>query len=271
MLVVLGFCLTLVVYSQKLVSVIKENIEIYVYLDKDLSKEDRDIIHSLLANKPYVETKENFVQVQFLPKEKIAKELIRETGENFIQFLGENPLRDAFVIRLKESYFEADSLLTIKKELEKVRGVYEVVYQENLIHALHRNVWVISVILLLFVLLLFFTAVILIDNTIKIAMFSQRLLIRSMQLVGATDAFIRKPFLSQSLLQGAFSGLLASILLFFLTQYFQIQIEELALLYDLTSFVVLCVGLTTLGAVVAWVSTFRAVNKYLHKPLDELY
>jgi cell division transport system permease protein len=159
----------------------------------------------------------------------------------------------------------------IKQDVEKIPGVFEATYVENLVEEINRNIYRISFVLLVFAALLLFTITILINNTIKLALFSQRFLIRSMQLVGATSWFIQKPFLMRSVWQGLLSGVLASILLFILLQYANTQIEELELLQVQEQIFMLLAGLCLMGPFVSLLSSYRSVNKYLQMSLDELY
>lgn len=270
-LFVIGLFGLLLLYANKLTQVIQENVEIQVFLNQTISPGDRLKIQKTLANKEYIEPQEGQDPIQFISKEDAAQEFIEETGEDFRQFLGENPLRDAFVIHVKPEYYESTELKKIKLDIERMRGVFEVAYVESLIDAINRNVAKISAVLISFALLLMIIVAILINNTIRLALFSQRFLIRSMQLVGATASFIQRPFLTRSLIHGILGGLLAGGLLFFVIQYAQQQVDDLSELQTVQELVILLVGLLVLGGLIGFISTYRAVRKYLKMSLDQLY
>jgi cell division transport system permease protein len=180
-------------------------------------------------------------------------------------------LRDAYLIKIKPEFYENRKMKLIKQDVEKIPGVFEATYVENLVDEINRNIYRISFVLLVFAALLLFTITILINNTIKLALFSQRFLIRSMQLVGATSWFIQKPFLFRSLWQGLLSGILASVLLFGLLQYANTQMEELIMLQVQEQIFILLAALCLMGPLVSLLSSYRSVNKYLQMSLDELY
>jgi len=175
------------------------------------------------------------------------------------------------VIKINEAYADSENLKKIQQDLQGISGVYEVQYVESLIDSITSNLRKASLILLSFAGILTLVVVILINNTIKLALFSQRFLIRSMQLVGATGAFIQQPFLKRATLQGIISGLMASGLLFLLLQYAYFEMTELYLLRNEQQMLILMVSLVMLGSVIGFLSSYRAVKRYLRLSLDELY
>ncbi len=270
-LFVIGLFGLLLLYANKLTQVIQENVEIQVFLNQSISPSDRLKIQKTLASKEYIEPQEGQETVVFISKDEAAQEFIEETGEDFRQFLGENPLRDAFVIHVKPEYYAPNELSKIKLDIERLRGVFEVAYVESLIDAINQNVTKISVVLIGFAVLLMIIVAILINNTIRLALFSQRFLIRSMQLVGATASFIQRPFLMRSLFHGVLGGIFAGGLLFAIIQYAQQQVDDLSQLQSTEELIILLVSLLVLGGLVGFISTYRAVKKYLRMSLDQLY
>lgn len=266
-----GLCALLIMQSNKLAELVKENIEIQIFLKKDANKADKKYLETYLKKKRYIKKKNKQKEIRFVSKEESVKQLQKDLGENFMEILEENPLRDAFFIKVKPTLYENDKLVKIKEELEKVRAVYEVSYVENMISEINKNVYIISMVLLIFGIFILITVIILIDNTIKLSLFSQRFIIRSMQLVGATDQFIQRPFLMRAIIQGSISGLLASGLLFLFLKYIHTQIKELVLLYQLDSMLILTTFLIVLGSIVGFASAYIAIRKYLRKSLDDLY
>jgi len=270
-LFVIGVFGALIIYSKELERVVRENVKIQVFLQSRVTEAQRLQIQKTLTAKPYTAKNRKEATVQFVSKEEAAKQFIKETGEDFQQFLGDNPLRDAFVVSIAEEFHDAKKMADIKSEIEKLNGVFQVYYVENVIDSINKNVTKISLILLGIALLLLSTVVLLINNTVRLALFSQRFLIRSMQLVGAKSWFIQKPFLYRAIVHGLVAGLIASLLLLGLITLGNKKIEDLQLIQNNERLVVLTITLLFTGMLVALLSTFRAVNKYLKLSLDQLY
>lgn len=269
-LYVIGVFGLLVIYSRELERVVRENVKIQVYLKGQLNESQRLQIEKNIAARSFVSKKAE-KSIVFISKDDAAKQFIKETGEDFQKFLGENPLKDAFVVVVDPAYQDAASLTKVKGELEQINGVFQVNYVENLIESINKNVTQIGLVLLGLAGLLFLTVVLLINNTLRLALFSQRFLIRSMQLVGATRNFIQQPFLWRASLQGLISGMIASALLVSLISFANNKIEDLRLIQNNDRIVLLIVSLVLLGILVAVAATYRAVRKYLRLSLDELY
>lgn len=270
-LTVLGLFGWILLHSSRLGTQIQESIEIQVYLNKNISPSDVNKIQTAVASKPYTLVKENKPQIELITKEEAAQQFIQDTGEDFKEFLGDNPLRDLFAVKVYGRYQSLDSLSKVKSEIEAMRGVYEVEYEESLVESINQNMTKIGVILLGIAGFSLLVVIILINNTIKLALFSQRFLIRSMQLVGATGNFIQKPFLMRSILYGLLAGTLACGLLYGFTYYMNITIDGLKELQDLKGFLMLYSTILLLGMIVGYLSSLRAIKKYLKMSLDELY
>jgi cell division transport system permease protein len=268
---VMGLFGLLFVYTQSLTKAIQKNVEIQVFFKKQVTQSDIDFVTRAVSESNYVRLEESYPQVKFISKEDAAKQFIEDTGEDFTEFIGDNPLRDALVVSINPDYQKTDSLRVIQASLEKNRAVYEVTFVESLVESINKNLTKIGLILGGFSLILMLVVVILINNTIKLALFSQRFLIRSMQLVGATGRFIRRPFLIRAAFYGLLAGVIASGLIYGLMLYANSQIENLQDLQDINSLLILCLSLVILGIIVGYLSTYRAVRKYLKLSLDELY
>jgi cell division transport system permease protein len=268
-LFVIGVFGALVIYSKELERVVRENVKVQVYLKNQLSDTQRTQIEKSIASKPFVAPGNN--AIQFVSRDEAAKEFIKETGEDFKQFLGENPLRDAYLVRIAYDFHDATSLKNIKAEVEKIGGVFEVYYVENVIESINRNVTKIGLLLMGLVALLLIITVLLINNALRLALFSQRFLIRSMQLVGARRSFIQRPFLIRASLHGCLAGLLATSLLVGALTFATRKVEDLSLIQNNERLLILIGSLLIMGIIVAVTSTYRAVNKYLKLSLDELY
>jgi cell division transport system permease protein len=270
-LFVIGLGGLLILQASKLSTIVKENIEIQIYLDRYLTPVETANVEKTLTKRAYLDNKEGKSQVRFISKDEAAQKFIQATGENFQTLLGENPLRDAYLIKIKSEFYQSKKMRLIKEDIEKIPGVFEATYVENLVDEINRNILRITFVLMVFAGILLFTITVLINNTIKLALFSQRFLIRSMQLVGATSWFIQRPFLYRAGLQGFVSGIIASVLLILLLNYANTQIEELVLLQEKEKIVVFLLSLCILGPLVSVISSYRSVKKYLQMSLDELY
>jgi len=270
-LFVIGLFGFLLLHTTHLTESIRQNVTMQIYLDKFATENDKIKINRLLSSKPYIAVVDDKPQIEFISKEDAAEDFIKDTGEDFIEFLGDNPLRDAFNIKLSTSYQQVDSLSAIKKELGRISGVFEVVYVESLVESINNNLAKVSVILMAISILLVVTIVILINNTIKLALFSQRFLIRSMQLVGAKHAFIINPFVRRAALHGLLSGIISCLILYGLLNYANLKFSELQSLQNTKEIMALFGAILILGIIIGSLSTYRAVNKYLRMSLDELY
>lgn len=270
-LFVIGVFGLLIIYSKELERVVRENIKIQVYLKNHINEAQHLQIRKNLSSRYFISKKDPEKAIQFFSKEEAAKQFIKDTGEDFQHFLGENPLRDAFLITIDPQYHDKASMNKIKIEVEKISGVFQVYYVENVIDSINKNVTKIGIILGGIASLLLLTVVLLINNTLRLALFSQRFLIRSMQLVGAKRWFIQQPFLLRASLHGCISGIIAAGLLLVLVSFANKRIEDLSLIQNSNRITLLLGTLILMGILVALFSTYRAVRKYLKLSLDELY
>jgi len=270
-LVVMGIFGIAFIYLKTLTSIVQSNVEIQVYLDKSIRDHDVKRLEKIMTTRPYIRSDDATENIKFISKETAAEVFIRDTGEDFTKFLGDNPLRDAFSVKITNLYQSVDSLKAIEIDLRRLPGVYEIVFQESLIASINKNLRKIGILLLGMTLILLVAVIVLINNTIRIALFSQRFLIRSMQLVGATKGFIRWPFLKRSLIYGLVSGILASGIIFGIIEFAQYQIDDLDKLYAEEPLFILVAALTFLGLLISYLSTLSSMRRYFKISLDELY
>lgn len=270
-LFVTGLFGLLIIYSQELERVVRENIKLQVYLKSNLPETQRTQVEKKLEQLPYINKMVAEDPVVFISKEDAAKKFIAETGEDFNQFLGENPLHDAFVLTIDPAYHSKEAIDKIKVELEKMSGVFEVFYVEGLIESINKNVTRLGIVLAGIIALLLVTVVLLINSTLRLALFSQRFLVRSMQLVGARKWFIQRPFLLRAFVYGALSGILASAGIWLMVNYANKNIEDLALIQNTDRMITLSICLVIAGMIVAITSSYFAIRKYLRMSLDDLY
>lgn len=260
-------CLGLILLNaNKLSTHVKENIRFQIYLkdeakDVEVSKLKKSIDASAYAKSS-----------QLVTKEEAAAKLKEDIGEDFIEFLdGANPLPVTIELKLNASYAHPDSIAWIVDELEAQSAVKELAYSKDLISKMNENMGKVSLVLIGFSLILLFIAIALINNTIRLAMYSKRFIIRSMQLVGATRGFIQRPFLMQGVVQGVLGGIVAMGLLAGVIFLLKKEIPASFQFDDLSIFAKLF-GLTVvLGILIAFFSTFFAVNRYIRMKLDDLY
>lgn len=270
-LFVIGLFGLLVIFANKLSIIIKENIELHVYTDYNLDAATHNKMRNFIASQPYVNAKNGIKQVSFVSKEDAAKKFIEDTGEDFISFLGENPLRDSYVIKINPDYSDKINLRLIKIQLEKQEGIYEVIYIESIVDAINKNIAKISLVLLSFAVILIVVVFVLINSSLRLALYSQRFLIRSMKLVGATSFFIQWPFLKRAFFHGIIGGLLASALLYAILLYAYSQIPELRMLENREQMYILSATLVGFGGVLGFLSSLRALNKYMRMSLNDLF
>lgn len=269
-LFVVGLFGLLLIYSQQLEKQVRQNIRMQVYLKSGISETQKLEIKNKLLALDYV-SKEEDRALTFVSKEEAAKTFIAETGEDFTSFLGENPLRDAYLIGIDRAYHSREEMEKIKAEIQKMNGVHQVFYVEGLIEAVNDNVTKIALVLAGLILLLLVTVALLINNTLRIALFSQRFLIRSMQLVGARRWFIQRPFLVRAAGYGFLSGIVASAIIWLVSDYAQRKVTDLKVLHDEKQFLILLGVILVIGILVAVLSTFFSIRKYLRMSLEELY
>jgi cell division transport system permease protein len=268
-LIVMGVLGILLLYSGALEQRIRNDIRVQVYLKSTLTETQRLQIENKLLSLDYVSKEPG--SVTFVSKEEAAKKVIKETGEDFTKLLGDNPLKEAYLVTISPDFQTVPQINKIREEIQAMNGVFQVYYVEDFIQSINTNVTTISIILLAMILILLVTVVLLINSTLRLAMFSQRALIRSMQLVGAKNWFILKPFLARACGYGLLAGAIAGGLLWGISQYAQREFQDLTLLHNQEHFINLLGVLLIVGTVVAVISTLFSVRRYLRMSLEQLY
>ena len=264
-LFVLGVAAVLGIEAKKVSKDFKENLTVELVLNDNIKPSEIISLKTKLQGKRYVKN------TLFVSKEEAAKILQKDLGENFLDILGYNPLYASFNLNLLEDYANKDSFEMIKKDLTKFEEVKLVNIQGNLLEALDKNVRSASFVVLIVAIAFLIFSVSLIFNTIRLVMFSNRFIIKTQQLFGATRWFIIKPFLGRSVLNGFISGLSATLLVAALLYYFNYALPELGLLSDLVTFAALFAGLLIFGILISFLSTLTAVLRYLRLKVEDLY
>ncbi|KYP15584.1 permease-like cell division protein FtsX [Flavihumibacter sp. CACIAM 22H1] len=264
-LFILGLLGWIVINANKLGQYFKENVEVRVYLKENISAKDSADLSQYIASKPYVR------QYTYVTKEDAKKKFMADGNDDWKNILEANPLPASIDFTLRNEYVHSDSLAAIQVDLEQNIAVNDVQYPRSLVDNLNENVKKISLILLIIAIVLCVVVIVLIDNTIRLAMFSNRFIIKTMQMVGATRGFIAKPMDLRAIINGAISGVIALAGIITLIFFAERQLPELKAMRDITWLLVLGGGIILLGIIISLLSTHRSVVKYLKMKLDDLY
>ena len=250
----IGVISVILLNAQRLSQYAKENIGFSVFILDDQREADILQLQKTLDKAEYVK------ETKFVSKEEAAEILRKDLGDDFVDFLGFNPLLASIEIALQADYATVDSIGTIETELLKNPIVKEVYYQKSLIQAVNNNVRKISIVLIVMALVFFLISVILINNTIRLSLYSKRTQIHTMQLVGATDAFIRKPFIVQTGFAGFISALIAVFVLVFFALILQQELNEFITFQDLG---IVLIVLVVVGILISAGSAYYSLQRYL--------
>ncbi len=264
-LFMLGSLLFVILNAKKLSDHVKESFRVQVFLNEDAKEADILKFQKLLEAEPFI------AATNYITKEEAVIMMEEEIGENFVEFLGFNPLQASLDVHLEAEYAHSDSLIWIEQSILANPRVKEVVYQPDLIDLVNQNIRKISMVVLGFSLLLLIIAIALINNTIRLAVFSKRFIIRSMQLVGATRGFIMRPFVWQGIVNGIWAAILALLLIIGVLYFVKNELPELMNIQDIKSLIELFGLVVLLGIFISVISTIFAVNKYIRSDLDKLY
>jgi cell division transport system permease protein len=264
-LFMLGILSILILNAQKLSTYVKESIRVEIFLDSDLSEGEITRLKKEIDAEAYSRSTE------YISKEESAKQLQEDLGEEFMDFLDYNPLPGLIDLKLNVEYTHPDSISAIAEKIEVRKGVNEVVYSPNLIRQIENNVNKIGIALLAFSALLLLIAIALINNTIRLTIYSKRFVIRSMQLVGATGGFIQRPFIWNGILQGLYASFIAILLILGILLAVRHEVPDFFEFNDLIMFVKLFSLVALLGMVISGISTLFAVRRYLRMDASKIY
>ncbi|MBE9602623.1 ABC transporter permease [Pedobacter sp. MC2016-24] len=264
-LLMLGMLGLILVHAKNLSNYVKENIVLNIIVDEG-AKET-----AVLAFQKELNANAAVKNTVYVNKEMAAKNLTTDLGEDFVNFLGYNPLLSTIDVYLKADYANNKSIDALKAAIAKNPIVKEVIYQSSLIDMVNKNINTIGLIILGFAAILLIISVALINNTIRLAIYSQRFLIKSMQLVGATKNFIRKPFILIAALHGLIAAFIAILILLGILYYAQREIPEMIILRNYTEFGIVLLSLIGVGIFITAISTSFAVSKYLNLKIYDLY
>ncbi len=266
-LFLLGFFALMVLQGQQMIKLSKEKVEIIVELKEDTPQEVREDLAKRLARTQYVKPQ----SVKFISKEEGAQLMREEFGEEFILLDMPNPLYDVLTFNVKSGYMQPDSLSRIRSVVRELNAVSDVFYQESIAGEIVKNIRKISWLALGLGIFLLFVAFVLIHNTIRLALYANRFIIKNMELVGASWEFISRPYLLRSVWHGLLSGLSAVGGLTLVVVGMHSLLPELGNLNDWLTFALLAAALVLVGIFISTVSTWFVVNKYLKMRVGDLY
>jgi len=261
----LGLLGLFLLYTQKISNQVMEDIGFTVYLHDDVNEVDVDRLTKAIEIADYTN------QTEYISKDQAIEILKKDLGEDFMQYLDYNPLLASIDVKVKAAYANTDSLAVIKSSLSRSSKIKEIVYQESLIQKVQENLRIAGIVMLVFSGLLLIVAIALINNSIRLSIYSRRFIIKSMQLVGATQGFIRRPFVIRGVLHGIYSALIAILLIMLVMYYLQSILPDLIQIQDIEILAYLFVIVMALGIIISWVSTSLAVRKFLRMRGNKMY
>lgn len=264
-LFLLGTLLFLVLNTKKITDNFKEQISIFVFLKNNAKDADIKQLQKTLSVSNYCKS------VTFVSKEQAAKDYSKELGEDFIEFIGDNPLYNSFDLKLNADFVEPEKIKEISEEIQQNVSVYEVSYNKVMISEINENIKNISIVILTICGFFTIVAILLINASIRLSVYSKRFIIKTMQLVGATKNFIRRPFILTNILLGIIGALLAYGILYLCLLYFDSQFPDLNLFDTTSGLTSIFFALVLIGAGISWVSTYFAAQRFLNLHTDDLY
>lgn len=264
-LLMVGVLGLIIMMGRNLSSYVKENIFLSVIFEKTAAEKQVLELQKEIEQLPGVRSTE------YISKEKAAESLKQELGEDFMTFLGYNPLPASMDVHVEAAYAATDSIARLDEQIQDEKLVEDVIYQKSLVESVNSNIRIISLVLLGVCAILSIIAIALINNTIRLAIYSQRFIIKSMQLVGATKNFIKRPFLWLGILHGLIGALVAIGLLIGLVYFAERQLPELKSLQNYRELGMVFIVMFVCGIVISLLSTYFAVSKYLRKRMPQLY
>ena len=264
-LFLLGIVGWLTINSQKLIQYFKESVEVQVFLKPNIHDTSRQALQNYITAQPYTKN------VKYTDKETAKQEWIKSGGEDFSEFLENSLLPTSIDFTLKADYVDSARLTSIKEVIGSFPAVDEVRYPTAVVGKMQRNFNLISLVLAGVAILISVLVIVLIDNTIRLAMFSNRFLIKTMQMVGATRWFITKPLNIRAIINGAISAAIAIVMVYAVVKVAEHFLPDLQALRDTYLLIFMFISLIIIGITITLFSTHRSALKYLRMKLDELY
>jgi cell division transport system permease protein len=264
-LFLLGILGLFVINSKRLSDNFKEEIAMTVFFKTEATDSVIKAFNSELKTAKFAKS------FEYVSKEKAAEKHMKVIGEDFMQFLGVNPLQNSFDIHLKADYVTNKGIAKIENRLRKNEMIADIVYDKQLVTLVNDNIKNISMWILIISCLFALVSLLLINSSLRLSIYSNRFIIKTMQMVGATKSFIRKPFIQRSVYLGLIGSALAIVALIGVLIYIQTTFPSLGILEDKLSIAIVLVGVLVLGVVITWISTFFATQRFLNLRTDDLY
>ncbi len=265
-LFLLGTLGLFIINSKKLADDFKEKIAMTVFFKNEANDTILKSFGAELKRAPFAK------QIVYVSKEDAAKQHTDIIGEDFLTFLGENPLQNSYDIHIKAAYVEKDSVAKIERQLRtKNPMISDIVYDKQLVNLVNDNIKKVSMWILIISCFLTFIAVLLINSSLRLSIYSNRFIIKTMQMVGATKSFIRKPFVMRSVKLGMLGAALAILALIGVLSYVQTNFPDLGILEDKELILFVFVGVFGFGVLITWLSTHFATQRFLNLRTDDLY
>lgn len=264
-LFLLGMLGLFIINSKKLADDFRENIAMTVFFKNEANDTIIKSFNAELKRAPFAKT------FEYVSKDAAAKQHTDIIGEDFVTFLGENPLQNSFDIHLKADYVYKDSIAKVESQLRKNPMISDIVYDKQLVNLVNDNIKKVSMWILIISGFFTIIAVLLINSSLRLSIHSNRFIIKTMQMVGATKAFIRKPFVLRSVRLGMIGAGLAVLALIVVLIYLESNFPDLGLLDDQLLIALVLVAVFAIGVLITWLSTYFATQRFLNLRTDDLY
>jgi len=243
----------------------RENIKLSVFFEDKATESEAKKIFDEIRKKSYAK------EAIYISREDGAEEMKEVLGEDFLSFFEVNPIPISIELFLNAEYLDSDSLQVIERQLTSLKSVREVTYQDSLIKLINDNMEKAGLVLGVFIFLMLFVSIVLINNTVRLNLYSKRFTVYTMKLVGAKRSFIRRPFLNRAIIQGLFSGSISAILLAGIVYLVHKDLPELFAILDIKLIVLVLVGIICVGILLCFVSTYFIVNRLVTMTGDDIY
>ncbi len=264
-LVLLGTIVLFVLTARNLSNYVKENINVTILLNDDISQGEIESLQKSLEEQQYVKS------LKYISKERALHEQCVDMGTDPSEFLGYNPFTASFEVKLKSEYANNQSLEKISKQLKATKKVMDVIYQKELMNAVNNNIQKFSIILLIIAALFTYISFALINNTVRLTIFSRRFIINTMKLVGASWGFIRRPFLNQGLLLGVLSAIIADAIIIGFVYWARSLEPEINTVVNMQVMIIVGISVLVFGLLITFLCTYFSLSKYLKMNSNELY
>jgi len=254
-----------VINSKKLSDNFKQKIPMTIFFEKNVTRQNIDKFKKFIENKNYISS------AVFVTKEQAARQHQKDLGEDFLAHLGTNPLSDSFDIRLKADYVVSDSIAKIVKEFETQDQIKSISYDNILVDLVNENIKRISFWILIISGFFCLISALLINSSLRLSIYSKRFIIKTMQMVGATKSFIRRPFIYTNIKLGIIGSVFAIVALYICLYYTNKRFPQFGFINDYKSLAIVFGGVLLLGVLITLVSTFFATQRFLNLRSDDVY